>query len=297
MATGPGLGHPDVRFEVLPLGSAEQQAAALPAPVRLTVTCSPKHGPDHSVAVGARLRALGHVVTVHVAARMVRDRVHLDELLAAMAQAGIDDMFLIGGDAETATGDYASASELLEHIAGHPHRPAQIGIAAYPEGHPAISDAALTRSLAQKSATADYVTTQMCFDPDTLLRWVAQQRSRGFALPVLIGMPGRVGAARLLEMSARIGVGTSVSFVRKQRGLRSLFGLVRRSPADRLHAALAPHIGDPRLGIAGFHYFTFNQLSATDAWHRRLYPPSASERPAASAVSGRGVVSPEESTT
>lgn len=297
MATSPGLGHPDVRFEVLPFGSAEQQAAELPAHVRLTVTCSPKHGPDHSVEAGARLRTLGHAVTVHIAARMVRDRAHLDELLSAMAQAGIDDMFLIGGDAETATGDYASASELLVHIVGHPHRPAQIGIAAYPEGHPAISDTALTRSLAHKSAMADYVTTQMCFDPKTLLRWVALQRNQGLALPVLIGMPGRVGAARLLEMSARIGVGTSVSFVRKQRGLRSLLGLVRRSPADRLHAALAPHIGDSQLGIAGFHYFTFNQLSATDAWHRRLYPPSASAHPATSAVPGRGIVSPEESTT
>ena len=44
------------RFEVLPLGKSEAEAAELPAHVRLTVTCSPKHGPDHSVEAGARLR-------------------------------------------------------------------------------------------------------------------------------------------------------------------------------------------------------------------------------------------------
>src|SRR5579875_1399034 len=94
------------RFEILPLGKAEEQAAELPEPVRLTVTCSPKHGPDHSVEVAGRLRALGHAVTVHVAARMVRDRAHVDRLLAAIAAAGVDDLFLIGGDADPPLGAY-----------------------------------------------------------------------------------------------------------------------------------------------------------------------------------------------
>src|SRR5437764_984787 len=85
------------RFEVLPLGRSEDEARRLPHPVRLTVTCSPKHGPDDAVAVAGRLHGIGHALTVHVAARMVRDKAHLDALLAAMAQAGADDRFLIGG--------------------------------------------------------------------------------------------------------------------------------------------------------------------------------------------------------
>src|SRR5215218_5190289 len=70
-----------------------------PGARQLTVTCSPRHGPDESVDVAARLTALGHSVTVHVAARMVRDRAHLDELLGNMARAGVEDLFLVGGDA------------------------------------------------------------------------------------------------------------------------------------------------------------------------------------------------------
>lgn len=254
------------RFEVLPLlARSEDAAKALPYPVRLTVTCSPRHGPDESIAVAGRLHALGHAVTVHVAARMVHDRAHLDALLAAMADAGADDLFLIGGDADPPLGDYASAVELLPLVAEHPQRPRTIGIAGYPEGHPLISDEGLERALAEKSIHADYVATQMCFDADALLRWIVEQRQREMMLPVLIGMPGKVARRRLLEMSVRIGVGPSLAFVRKQRGLRSL--LSRRSTADRLYKQLAPAIDKPELRVAGFHYFTFNQLVETWQWY------------------------------
>ena len=112
-----------VRFEVLPFPRSLEEAAQLPEKVRLTVTCSPKHGPDRSVEVAAQLRELGHQVTVHVAARMVRDRAHLDAILGAMADAGADDLFLIGGDADPPQGEYASAVALIDVVATHPRRP------------------------------------------------------------------------------------------------------------------------------------------------------------------------------
>ncbi len=291
-----GAINPGDRFEVLPLGKSEEEAAQLPEPVQLTVTCSPKHGPDHSVAVAGRLHALGHQVTVHIAARMVRDRAHLDELLAGMRAAGSNDLFLIGGDADPAAGAYASAVDLLPVVAEHPLRPASIGIGAYPEGHPLIDDERLRQALHEKSRFADYVATQLCFDPDTLRHWLAEERRRGLELPVFLGMPGTVTATRLVQMSARIGVGPSVSFLRKQRGLSTLFGLFRRSASDRLYDALAPAVGDPGLGIAGFHYFTFNQLLATYEWQRGKRGPSAGQR-APAVASGRPYGQPQESQT
>jgi methylenetetrahydrofolate reductase (NADPH) len=255
------------RFEVMPFARGEEEAAKLPEPVRLTVTCSPKHGIDHSVEVATRLRALGHAVTVHLTARMIRDRGHLDELLAAMARAGIDDGLLIGGDATPPHGPYSSAVELLPMIHEHPHRPQAIGIGGYPEGHPLVHPDTLARALEEKSHLADYVTTQLCFDPDTLLTWVEATREEGVALPVIVGMPGLVDRRKLLEISMRVGVGPSLRFLRKQRRLRDLFRLSTRS-ADTLYEALAPHVDDPQLGIAGFHYFTFNRLLETWRWER-----------------------------
>jgi methylenetetrahydrofolate reductase (NADPH) len=255
------------RFEVLPFGRAEEEAARLPEPVRLTVTASPTHTLDETVETGTRLRALGHEVTVHLAARMVRDRDHLDGVLATMAGAGIDDAFLIGGDTTPPVGTFASAGEVLPLLVEHPHRPRRVGIAGYPEGHPLIDDATLAAALKEKSRLADYLTTQLCFDPDVLLGWVREIRASGIGLPVLFGIPGRVDRMRLLEISAKVGVGPSLSFLKKQRGLRNLLRL-SASSADRLYDALAPHVGDAELAVDGFHLFTFNRLVETWAWER-----------------------------
>jgi methylenetetrahydrofolate reductase (NADH) len=255
------------RFEVLPFDNIAEEAARLPRAVRVTVTCSPKHGPDRGVETAARLRQLGHSLTVHVAARMVRDRDHLDQLLADMADAGVEDLFLIAGDVEEPVGEYSSAVELLALVADHPERPELIGVAGYPEGHPLISDEELERALCVKSRLADYVVTQMCFDTEALRGWIERERDQGMELPVVIGMPGKVTRHKLLRMATRIGVGPSLDFLRKQKGLRAL--LSRRSTADRLFDGVVPLLDDPRLAVAGFQYFTFNELLQTWEWHQR----------------------------
>jgi methylenetetrahydrofolate reductase (NADPH) len=244
-----------VRFEILPVGVGQEQAAELAERVRLTVTCSPKHGPDRTVEVGERLRALGHEVTIHLCARMVRDRGHLDELLERMAGAGIDDAFVVGGDATEPIGPYASAVEVLPVIHEHPNRPRALGIAGYPENHPLIDPATLAEAFRRKSEVADYVTTQLCFDPDAILRFAEQVE-----LPLIVGLPGIVDRRRLLEISVKVGVGPSLRYLRKQRGLRRFFRL--SATADALYDALAPHAAE----FEGFHFFTFNRLLDTWAW-------------------------------
>ena len=39
---------------------------------------------------------------------------------------------------------------------------------------------------------------------------------------------------------------------------------------DRLIKGLAPLIADPAGKVAGFHFFTFNDLADTEAWRRRM---------------------------
>src|ERR671914_2003938 len=265
---------PLAQFEVLPVGRGEEEAARLPEPVPLTVICSPRHGPDRTVAVARRLRALGHAVTVHLAARMVRDLAHLNELLAETAQIGVEDVFLMGGDATPPHGPYSSAVELLPVICDHPLRPREIGIAGYPEGHPLIDSGSLADALERKSALASYITTQLCFEAGAVLAWVKETRERGVRLPVLVGLPGVVDRRRLLEISMRIGVGPSLAFLRKQRGLRKLLRPARVTP-DRIYDALAPWLDDRELNIAGLHYYTFDQLLETWRWERQRTERSA----------------------
>ncbi len=253
------------QFEVLPFPRAEAEAQELPGPAQLTVTSSPRHGPERTVEFAVRLTELGHRVTPHLAARAIRDEAHLDSLLEQVGGAGMDQVFVIGGDNGDPAGRFTSAGELLPLIRDRPHGVRRIGIAAYPEGHPLIDSDQLDRVLEEKSPLADYITTQMCFDAGAVLDWLRSMRRRGIKLPVLIGMPGVVDRKRLLEISMRIGVGPSLSYVRKQRGILQL---LRRSTsiADKLFDALAPCVAEGELIIDGFHYFTLNQLLETWNW-------------------------------
>ena len=195
-----------VHFEILPFGKGEAEAAELPERVRLTVTCSPKHGLDESIGTATRLRALGHSVTLHLAARMVRGPDHLDELLDRMKENGIDDAFVIGGDATPPHGPYASSVELLPIIHEHPRRPVTIGIGGYPEGHPLIDHAALAEALAQKAPMADAPRTREGSCAGS--RGIRATASAGYS-PECRGLRRPTKPARDLDA---VGVGPSLSF-------------------------------------------------------------------------------------
>jgi methylenetetrahydrofolate reductase (NADPH) len=267
------------RYEVLPFARSEEQAAAIPAALRLTVAVSPRHGLDRSLDHAVRLRALGHDVTLQLAARMVHGPEHLASLLGRAAEAGIDDLFVVGGDRPEPLGPYGSAGALLDVLSEHGPAPAAIGIAAYPEGHPLVDEATLESALREKARVATYLVTQLCFDPELLLAWVDGLRASGIGLPLYVGASGQVDPRRLLEISVRIGVGPSLRFLRKQPGAGAL---MRGSgaAAARFHAAIAPELGEPGRGLAGFHFFTFNELLPTWSWHqeqceRRQREPAA----------------------
>ncbi len=263
-----------VRYEVLPFGSAEDQAAAVPSALTLTVTCSPKHGNDHTVAFAARLRALGHAVIVHLAARMVRGPEHLDALLERMAAADLHDVFLVGGDRPDPLGPYACAYALLEPLRSHRLAPRTIGVPAYPEGHPLIADNVLADDLRRKAPAADYMTTQLCFDAKALHGWLRAMRADGLTLPAYVGLPGHVDRRRLLEISLKVGVGTSISYLRKHHRAGRLASRHVSAVSDGMLDAVAPLIGG-ELEIAGLHMYTFNQLTETVRAVEAVVEPAA----------------------
>ena len=75
---------------------------------------------------------------------------------------------------------------------GHPFD--EIGVPAYPEGHPDIADDRLQAVLAQKQPFADYMTTQMCFDPDAIVGVDRADAGAGRDAAGARGHAGRGGA-------------------------------------------------------------------------------------------------------
>jgi methylenetetrahydrofolate reductase (NADPH) len=253
-------------FEVIPMPGVLERARHLPRGATVSVTASPTKGMEPTIEMAVEMQATGFRAVPHIAARLVEDRSGLTRIIQRLDDAGVEKVFVIGGDGQP-HGAFPDAMSLLVDMAdvGHPFR--EVGVAGYPEGHPDIPDAILTQALVDKQPYASYLVTQMCFRPDSIVRWVGRIRAAGVRLPVIVGVPGAVEATHLLGIAARIGVGESIRYLAKNRGGVLRLARPGRYHPDRLIEKLA-RSGDD-LGLEGIHLFTFNQVEATLDWHRR----------------------------
>lgn len=87
MSAGPSVAEllASSRFEILPLEGVEEQVREhLPKDVKVTVTASPRKGLEATLELSERLARAGYPVVPHLSARLVRDRAHLEEVLARL---------------------------------------------------------------------------------------------------------------------------------------------------------------------------------------------------------------------
>jgi methylenetetrahydrofolate reductase (NADPH) len=262
------LAHP--RYEVLPFGDAEESVLEhVPAEVTVTVMVSPRKGVEHTLDLTERLTRHGYAVVPHLAARLVRDRGHLREILARVDAMEAHDVFVVAGDADEPAGEFAGAAPLLEAIAELGHRFENVGITGYPESHPLISDETTIQAMFDKARFATYIVSQICFDPEVTAGWVERVWNRGTRLPIYVGIPGAVPRTKLLRISRTIGLGASTRFLRRHRSWIAHALRPHGFDPDPLIAGLGPSLADPERKIAGFHIFTFNDLADTEAWRRQ----------------------------
>jgi methylenetetrahydrofolate reductase (NADPH) len=270
------------KFELIPLRTVLERAQALPPAAVVTVTASPSHGLEATLDLACELMAMGHDAIPHLSAHMVRDRAHLEALLARCRECGLRRAFVVGGDAKE-PGDYHDGLSLLRaiHEIGNPFT--EIGVPSYPEGHPDIADDVLLRVLLEKQPLASYTATQMCFDPEAISAWIAGARAAGVTLPVHLGIPGVAELTKLMTISARIGIADSARYLKKNRSIVGHLITGSFGP-DALLERLAPTLADATADVRALHVFTFNQVQATVDWQRRMLEELAGgERPTPSA--------------
>lgn len=254
-------------FEVLPFSSVIEQVGFLPENATVTVTVSPAKGIEPTIRYAVELADRGFEVTPHLAARSFEDRRQLAAAMAALAGAGIGRAFVVGGDEQEA-GEFPDALSLIHAIEALGDPLPSMGIAAYPDGHAFIPDDVLLQALKAKQPYASYMTTQMCFDPAVISDWVHRVRDEGITLPIHLGMPGVAPITKLAGIAAKIGVGDSVRFLAKHKGLLpALVGRGNYAP-DALVAGLEAVISDPVADVEALHFYTFNQVESCEAWRQ-----------------------------
>jgi methylenetetrahydrofolate reductase (NADPH) len=254
---------------VLPLRNIEEAVVAhVPVDVPLSVTMSATRGVEGTIALSERLAGHGYCVTPHLAARMFSAEAQLLDTVDRLAHNGIEDIFVVGGDAAEPAGPYRDALAVLEELAASGRSFRSIGVGGYPEGHAFIGEDELNRALDAKSRHATYVVTQMCFRHSTTADWARSVKRSGIELPVRIGLPGVVTRQKLARIAGSIGLGQSARFLAKQNNLLWRFLLPGGYRPDRLADAFAPVLTGTDHLLAGFHFFTFNEVARTEAWRQ-----------------------------
>lgn len=255
-----------VTFEVIPLKGVVAKTRLLPPKTPVSITASPTKGLGATIDLAVELRELGYTVTPHLSARMIEDRSDLVRITRRLSEAGVTDVLVVGGDSDD-YGKFKDAATLLREMVDIGHNFTEVGITGYPEGHPYIPGDTLRMAMLEKHRYATYITTQMCFDSDAIATWLRGTRTDGVKLPVMVGVPGVVDPLRLARVATRIGVGTSVRYLRKNR--KALWRLLRPGAYRPGKLVRSLNALDPRLNLVGIHLFTFNQVEPTWKWYER----------------------------
>jgi methylenetetrahydrofolate reductase (NADPH) len=177
-------------------------------------------------------------------------------------EADLRRLLVIGGDVDP-VGPFADALAVIQKGRLREAGIEEIGIGAYPEGHPHIPAERLEASLDEKIAAAAAqglrikLVSQFSFSPERIVAWLKQLRACGINRPVSVGMVGPTSVPSLIRFAKRCGVSTSL------RGLMSgaATALIGNVGPDRIIEALDRE--RDAIGEAQPHYFTFGNLIAT----------------------------------
>ncbi len=194
-------------------------------------------------------------------------------ILDTYVESGVENIMALRGDPpggsplafEPTPGGFRYAAELVEFIKKrYPHL--GIGVAGFPEGHPATPNRLreIEYLKAKVDAGADYVCTQLFFDNRDFYDWRERCRYAGITVPLVAGiMP--VTSRKGLEKMAELAAGS--------RFPAPLLKAIDRAEADEYVENVGVHWATQQVrdlidnDVDGIHFYTLNKSRAT----RRIY--------------------------
>ena len=258
-------------IEVTPAGATniDSFAACLSPGTTVNVTFLPGSDPMETVAVAKRLHNEGMNAVPHLAARSLEDADQIDTLLASYrAEAGVDEVLIIGGGVDQPVGAFENSLQILETGLLQKHGIRRVGVAGHPEGSPDISQNEIAEALGAKNALAKreglemYIETQFCFDAQIVFEWEKTVRAAGNELPIRIGIPGPATIKTLFKFAQISGIGPSMRFISKQtRNVAKLMTV--QSPHQLLFDLAEGMADDSNCLIKHFHFYPFGGFAKT----------------------------------
>ncbi len=279
-------GHATMSFEFFPPKTPEA-SEALYETIRSLEALKPDFV-SVTYGAGGTTRDLTHDLVLRIKSTTTLDPVpHLtcvchsvadiDAIIGRYAAEGVSNILALGGDPPRGLAGYdrskdafQHAVDLVRHIVkfnqsgAHPHpKGFGIGVAGFPEGHPATPNRLLEMDYlkAKVDAGANYIVTQLFFDNHDFWDFRARCRLAGINVPIIAGiMPitSLAGMKRMAELAA--GARFPAKLLRALARCGEDEEAVRRVgihyAAEQCHDLLDNHVD-------GIHFYTLNQSTAT----------------------------------
>ena len=204
----------------------------------------------------------------------------IDAILDRYAQAGVSNILALGGDPPRHLPDYdrtgdkfRHATDLVRHLKEFETRSSHrfgIGVAGFPEGHPATPNRLLELEhfKAKIDAGADFAITQLFFDTHDFYDFRERCELAGINVPIIAGiMP--VTSLEGMRRMAELALGARFP-ARLQRAIRRCGTDKAAIARVGVHWATEQCLELIDQSVAGLHFYTLNKSTATLEIYRNL---------------------------
>lgn len=218
-----------------------------------------------------KLTAVSHLTSV------CHTREELAAILDRYTASGIENILALGGDPPRSLANYDRAKDAFQYAAelvrfiksrenGSAARGFGIGVAGFPEGHPATPNRLKELDhLKQKvDAGADYVCTQLFFENRDFYDFRERCELAGITVPIVAGIMPITSKSGMIRM-AELALGARVP--------APLLRAVNRCTDDKAVARVGIHWATEQCrdllhnNVRGIHFYTLNKSDAT----RQIY--------------------------
>ena len=196
-------------------------------------------------------------------------REEMTEILDGYASDNVSTILALRGDPprdnpdyDRGKDDFKFAADLVKFIKNHPH-PFEIGIAGFPEGHPATQNRLKEMEYfkAKVDEGADYICTQLFFDNHDFLDYRDRCAREGIDIPIVAGiMPISTisGMTRMAELAE--GSRFPAALLRALDAAGDDPKAIRHAGFDYATRQCQELIDE---GVSGLHLYTLNKSKAT----------------------------------
>ena len=228
------------------------------------------------ISTAKRIQSEGFAVIPHFPARIIENKVILEDWIKAyQEEANIDQALILAGGVNKPHGIFENSMQLVETELFSKYNFKNLYFAGHPEGNKDIDPDGTERNvndalvwkqkLNERTDINLALTTQFCFDSKPVIKWASELNKNGINIPIHIGVAGPAKLQTLIKFSIACGVGASLKVLHKRaKDIKKL--LLPFEPNEFLETLALHKKNNPDFNITNIHFFPLGGIKTTSNW-------------------------------